>query len=198
MSPGATHQVNTTQEVRGSADEPVFVDGSGRRRRTLRRLGWVLGVACACYAVVLAVSLAGGNSTAPWLPITGQADKGPDKVTVESEPDEDEDAPAAPETPVDATPVANPAELPAVPGTDATDPVVPDADDDPASPRPTASADGETPEPDTSPSADASKSPTADAGGTGAEPPTTQEPPIDLPEPSESQVGEETETGEGE
>ncbi|WP_406419959.1 hypothetical protein OH809_26785 [Streptomyces sp. NBC_00873] len=54
------------------SDGPVFVDESGRRSKTFRRLGWVLAAVCACYAVTLAVALIGGNSTAPWLPLSGQ------------------------------------------------------------------------------------------------------------------------------
>ncbi|MFD4946953.1 hypothetical protein ACFWNT_31615 [Streptomyces sp. NPDC058409] len=58
-------------EPEGS-DGPVFVDESGRRSKTFRRLGWVLAAACACYAVTLAVAVLGGSSSAPWLPLSGQ------------------------------------------------------------------------------------------------------------------------------
>ncbi|MCM2575811.1 hypothetical protein [Streptomyces meridianus] len=51
---------------------PVFADNSGRRSRRLRTLGWFLGSACACYATVLGVSLAGGHADAPWLLIPGR------------------------------------------------------------------------------------------------------------------------------
>lgn len=51
---------------------PVFVDSSGRRGRKLRRLGWLLGSVCACFATVLGVSLAGGHADAPWLLIPGR------------------------------------------------------------------------------------------------------------------------------
>ncbi|MFB7216709.1 hypothetical protein [Streptomyces sp. NPDC056227] len=54
------------------SDGPVFVDESGRRSKTFRRLGWVLAAVCACYAVTLVVALLGGSSTAPWLPLSGQ------------------------------------------------------------------------------------------------------------------------------
>ncbi|MET8327217.1 hypothetical protein [Streptomyces sp. NPDC005181] len=54
------------------SDGPVFVDESGRRSKTFRRLGWVLAAVCACYAVTLVVALLGGNSSAPWLPLSGQ------------------------------------------------------------------------------------------------------------------------------
>ncbi|SCF96923.1 hypothetical protein [Streptomyces sp. Ncost-T10-10d] len=58
-------------EPEGS-DGPVFVDESGRRSKTFRRLGWILAAACACYAVTLAVAVLGGSSSAPWLPLSGQ------------------------------------------------------------------------------------------------------------------------------
>ncbi|MFJ6432705.1 hypothetical protein [Streptomyces sp. NPDC091416] len=54
------------------SDGPVFVDESGRRSKTLRRLGWVLAAIFVGYAVTLVVALLGGNSTAPFLPLSGQ------------------------------------------------------------------------------------------------------------------------------
>ncbi|MFB7334695.1 hypothetical protein ACFC00_24060 [Streptomyces adustus] len=59
------------------SDAPVFVDESGRRSRTFRRLGIAVGLACAAYAAVIVVTLLSGNSTAPWLPVPvpGKDDK---------------------------------------------------------------------------------------------------------------------------
>lgn len=57
------------------SDGPVFVDESGRRSKTLRRLGWVLAAICVGYAVTLVVALLGGNSTAPFLPLSGQEEQ---------------------------------------------------------------------------------------------------------------------------
>ncbi|TXS36135.1 hypothetical protein [Streptomyces sp. OR43] len=54
------------------SDGPVFVDESGRRSKSLRRLGWVLAAIFVGYAVTLVVALLGGNSTAPFLPLSGQ------------------------------------------------------------------------------------------------------------------------------
>lgn len=54
------------------SDGPVFVDESGRRSKTFRRLGWILAAVCAGYAVTLVVAVLGGNSSAPWLPLSGQ------------------------------------------------------------------------------------------------------------------------------
>ncbi|MFD8690276.1 hypothetical protein [Streptomyces sp. NPDC059651] len=57
------------------SDGPVFVDESGRRSKTLRRLGWVLAAICVGYAVTLVVALLGGNSMAPVLPLSGQEEQ---------------------------------------------------------------------------------------------------------------------------
>lgn len=82
------------QEV---SDGPVFVDESGRRSKKFRRLGWVVVIACACYAVTLAVALIGGNSTAPLLPGFGQSEKEQtDKVEIQPAPSGSESATTSP------------------------------------------------------------------------------------------------------
>lgn len=53
------------------SDGPVFVDESGRRGKSLRRLGWVLAALFLGYAVTLVVAVLGGNSSAPFLPLSG-------------------------------------------------------------------------------------------------------------------------------
>ncbi|GGP68184.1 hypothetical protein GCM10010278_52270 [Streptomyces melanogenes] len=70
----------------GDPDGPVFVDESGRRGKNLRRLGWVFGLACTCYAVMLVGSLMGGSSRAPWLGIPGPAAKEKKTETVQVTP----------------------------------------------------------------------------------------------------------------
>ncbi|MEU1532687.1 hypothetical protein [Streptomyces fagopyri] len=60
-----------------SSDGPVFVDESGRRSRRFRRLGILVGIACAVYAVVIVATLLSGSSNAPWLPVPGQEDDTP-------------------------------------------------------------------------------------------------------------------------
>lgn len=74
-----------------ASDVPVFVDESGRRSRTFRRIGIVVGIACGAYAVVIVAALLSGNAGAPWLPVPvpGQADEKPaaGKVDSTSEPD---------------------------------------------------------------------------------------------------------------
>ncbi|WP_210976301.1 hypothetical protein [Streptomyces sp. RM72] len=60
-----------------ASDGPVFVDASGRRSRLYRRLGILVGVACAVYAVVIASTLFSGNSDAPWKPVPGQEEGAP-------------------------------------------------------------------------------------------------------------------------
>ncbi|MET7342142.1 hypothetical protein [Streptomyces sp. col6] len=66
------------------SDGPVFVDESGRRGKTLRRLGWVLAAVFVCYAVTLVVAVMGGNSSAPFLPLTGQEQQVTDTTGNES------------------------------------------------------------------------------------------------------------------
>ncbi|ELP70223.1 hypothetical protein ACKI1I_34580 [Streptomyces turgidiscabies] len=61
----------------GAGDGPVFVDETGRRSRRYRRIGIVVGTACAVYAVVIVATLLSGNSDAPWLPVPGQQDEQP-------------------------------------------------------------------------------------------------------------------------
>lgn len=58
-----------------ASDGPVFVDESGRRSKTLRRLGWVLAAICVGYAVTLVIALLGGDSMAPVLPLSGQEEQ---------------------------------------------------------------------------------------------------------------------------
>lgn len=60
-----------------ASDAPVFVDESGRRGRTFRRIGITVGLACAAYAVVIVGTLLSGNAGAPWLPVPGQKDDEP-------------------------------------------------------------------------------------------------------------------------
>lgn len=59
------------------SDGPVFVDASGRRSRLYRRLGILVGIACAVYAVVIVSTLLSGNSDAPWMPVPGQQEGAP-------------------------------------------------------------------------------------------------------------------------
>ncbi|MFF1626094.1 hypothetical protein [Streptomyces sp. NPDC058272] len=75
------------------SDGPVFVDESGRRSRRFRRLGILVGIACAVYAVVIVATLLSGNSSAPWLPVPGQQDGRP-AGKVETSPLPSEPGPA--------------------------------------------------------------------------------------------------------
>jgi hypothetical protein len=87
------------------SDGPVFVDESGRRSKTLRRVGWILAAICVCYAVTLVVAVLGGNSSAPFLPLSGQeGHKKADEVQVPPAPGESAGALASP----GATPSSSP------------------------------------------------------------------------------------------
>lgn len=86
----------------GASDVPVFVDESGRRSRTFRRIGILVGTACGAYAVVIMAALLTGNAGAPWLPVPvpGQADDKPaaGNVDATSAPDGSESPrPGAPD-----------------------------------------------------------------------------------------------------
>ncbi|MGA5649051.1 hypothetical protein [Streptomyces seoulensis] len=75
-------------------DRPVFVDESGRRSRTFRRLGLLVAGLCAGYAVVIGVTLLSGSSDAPWLPVPQKEDRPASRV--DSSPVPSASAPAAP------------------------------------------------------------------------------------------------------
>ncbi|GAA3878230.1 hypothetical protein GCM10023084_33920 [Streptomyces lacrimifluminis] len=70
-------QAKEGQDADGVGDGPVFVDETGRRSRRYRRIGMVVGISCAVYAVVIVATLLSGNSNAPWLPVPGQKDEQP-------------------------------------------------------------------------------------------------------------------------
>ncbi|MFF7011577.1 hypothetical protein ACFY9Y_33625 [Streptomyces fimicarius] len=166
------------------SDGPVFVDESGRRGKTFRRLGWVLAAVCAAYAVTLVFAVLGGNSSAPWLPLSGPEEKAkaeqveelpePSADTVDDGLAEDapEPGPSASGAPASGAPAG------ATPS--ATSVVVPAGSAD----RPSASA-----------SADPSRPATGGGGGGGAtkpapttstaKPPVDPTPPTTEPEPSE-------------
>ena len=97
----------------GPGEEPVFVDSSGGRRRLLRKLGWVVGVASLAYAVVLGISLAGGDAGAPDVLIPGPDKKASDKVKVDPSPSKTTAPP--PEAVDDPTPTASPETTPTGP-----------------------------------------------------------------------------------
>ncbi|MDQ0796079.1 hypothetical protein [Streptomyces sp. B1I3] len=132
------------------ADGPVFVDESGRRSKTYRRLGWLLAGICAVYAVTLVVALLGGNSTAPWLPLNGQEQKKASDVEVRPVPTESASSeltgaePGASASGVAVIPSASAsASPPAAPGAHASasrSSAPPKADDASAEPAPETSA----------------------------------------------------------
>jgi hypothetical protein len=84
-----------------ASDVPVFVDESGRRSRTFRRIGIFVGIACGAYAVVIVVALLSGNAGAPWLPVPvpGQADDKPAAGEVGSSSAPDDSASSRPGAP---------------------------------------------------------------------------------------------------
>ncbi|MFJ4693048.1 hypothetical protein [Streptomyces sp. NPDC088766] len=92
-------------ESQDGAGKPVFVDESGRRSRRLRRVGTAVGIACSVYALVIVATLVSGNSSAPWLPLPGQAGDTPaEQVETSSGPS----ATASPSGSAGAAPSAGP------------------------------------------------------------------------------------------
>ncbi|CCK29702.1 hypothetical protein BN159_5323 [Streptomyces davaonensis JCM 4913] len=161
------------------SDGPVFVDESGRRSRRFRRLGIVVGIACAVYAVVIVATLLSGNSNAPWLPVQDPAQENP-AGKVDTPPLPAESAPSAGADGV--TPGASPSVSDGAtpsPGSSATAPDASTTAEEPgttADPEPTA-----TKKPTSKPGTD----PTTDPDPT--DPPTTPD-----PEPTATDTGEPT------
>lgn len=156
------------------SDGPVFVDESGRRGRTFRRLGIAIGIACAVYAVVIVVTLLSGSSDAPWLPVPGrQDDKPAGRLDISPAPSD----PARPAGTAGVTrgtpPAASDGTTPS-PGARAT---APGASADPSAPATSADP---TPKPTTSP--------TKPGTGLGNPSPSasTSPPPSGSPDPSPS------------
>jgi hypothetical protein len=175
------------------SDGPVFVDESGRRSRRYRRLGVIVGIACAVYAVVIVATLLSGNSSAPWLPVPGQQKDRP-AGKVETSP-----LPADPARPVSPGSVSGNASqvprgsTPRPPGTGAAShpsgsAKAPDGSADPKPPagtgRPRPSTGTKGPDPDPEPTVSASEppgpGPSAGSGGPSAGP-SSQPPPAEAP-----------------
>ncbi|WP_097913914.1 hypothetical protein [Streptomyces sp. b84] len=159
------------------SDGPVFVDESGRRSKTYRRIGWVLASVCVAYAVTLVLAVLGGNSSAPWLPLSGTEEK--------AKAEQAEEAPAPDDTaggPSGATPE---------PGPSASGPAAAEESDAPGGATPSATSvrvpAGSAGSPSASASADPSRSTgTGGAGGATKPDPTTStaRPPVDPTPPS--------------
>ena len=67
-----------------AASAPVFVDESGRRHRTVRVIGWVLGAVVTGYLALLGISLVGSPGLVPLsLPALGQLLPGPAAAELE-------------------------------------------------------------------------------------------------------------------
>ncbi len=161
------------------SDGPVFVDESGRRSRRFRRLGIVVGIACAVYAVVIVATLLSGNSNAPWLPVKDPKQENP-AGQVDTPPLPAESAPSAGAD--GASPGAGPS---------ASDGATPSPGD--SATAPDASTTAEDPGTTADPEPTATKKPTLKPGTV----PTTDPDPTDTaptpdPEPTETDAGEPT------
>ncbi|MGV9454947.1 hypothetical protein [Streptomyces sp. NPDC003635] len=160
------------------SDGPVFVDESGRRSRRYRRLGMVVALACAVYAVVIVATVLSGNSNAPWLPVQDPRQDTP-AGRVDTSPLPAESAPAGGAG--GATPGASPSVSDGVtpsPGADAT--------------APDASATTEEPGTGTDPEPTATKPTTPDLDPTPVDPDPTETGTTPDPDPTPTETGEPT------
>ncbi|WP_202121188.1 hypothetical protein [Streptomyces sp. BA2] len=86
----------SAESDQNAPDGPVFVDETGRRSRRYRRIGVIVGIACAVYAVIIVSTLLSGNSNAPWLPIDPKDEKPASKVDTPNRPADSLDPSASP------------------------------------------------------------------------------------------------------
>lgn len=110
-----TLRLTRPDAARGSTDPdatgPVFVDSTGRRGRTIRRVAYGLGALCAAYTVVLVLSFMGATPFAPktMLPVPGVPSGEPGTVGETTRPD----LPGTPTSP--RIPSASPTDVPGLP-----------------------------------------------------------------------------------
>ncbi|MFJ8791212.1 hypothetical protein [Streptomyces sp. NPDC102462] len=173
------HRVESARATggKGGSDRPVFVDESGRRSRRFRRLGILVGVACAVYAVVIVVTLLSGSSDAPWLPVPGEnVDRPAGKVDTSPLPAESVRPSGTGSATPESTPTASDGTTPG-PGTGA------------AQPGATTSSGslGTATDPQPTASRSTSGSGTGGSGGgsTAGPKPSTEPPPSASPDPSD-------------
>lgn len=152
-------------------DGPVFVDETGRRSRRYRRIGVLIGIACAVYAVIIVGTLLSGNSSAPWLPIDAKDEKPASKVDTPDRPADSLDPSASP----GATPSPGASESGATaPVTGGAGPADPTETDD-GTDKP-----GESPDPDPT---DGGGKPDPDPTDDGGDPDPTDDPTKPDPDP---------------
>ncbi len=177
----------------------MFVDESGRRSQKFRRLGWVLAIGCACYAIALVTALLGGNSSAPWLPGINQSDdKKSEKVEIQPAPSDSVSAVATPgatpgaPAPTDSTGALLPLQPSGSASSGATGgvPVVPGAGPSgSASPKPSTGGGAPVTGGQPSPSASPGGSDPDPVPETSPDPSPSATPPSDVPTPPQVQEG---------
>ncbi|WP_190080169.1 hypothetical protein [Streptomyces longisporoflavus] len=158
-------------------DGPVFVDESGRRSRRYRRIGVLVGIACAVYAMIIVGTLLSGNSSAPWLPLDAKDDKPAGRVDTPNRPDDPLDPSASPGTTPSPGASESGTTAPATGGKDSADPDAPD--DGRTEP-------GDKPDPDPTGDDKPDPDPTGGNSGGGGNPDPTDDPPKPDPDPEPS------------
>lgn len=170
-------------------DGPVFVDETGRRSRRYRRIGVIVGIACAVYAVIIVGTLFSGNSSAPWLPISPKDEKPASKVDTPNSPADSLDPSASPGSTPSPGASESGSTAPTTGGDDPADPSKPD--DGKVKPGATPGADptdgGGKPDPD--PTGGGNPDPTDDPPKPDPDPDPTDDPTTPSPDPSTENPG---------
>ncbi|MFE6159335.1 hypothetical protein ACFQ7F_10550 [Streptomyces sp. NPDC056486] len=149
-------------------DGPVFVDETGRRSRRYRRIGVLVGIACAVYAVIIVGTLLSGNSDAPWIPVDPKDEKPASKVDTPNRPADPLDPSASSGTTPSPGASESGTTAPATGGDGSADPS--ETDDDKAD-----AGDGK-PDPDPTGGGDPDPDPTDGGGSGGGDPDPTDDP----------------------
>ncbi|MFF1696732.1 hypothetical protein ACFVXC_24495 [Streptomyces sp. NPDC058257] len=150
-------------------DGPVFVDETGRRSRRYRRIGVLVGIACAVYAVIIVGTLLSGNSDAPWIPIDPKDEKPASKVDTPNRPADSLDPSASSGTTPSPGASKSGDTAPATGGDGSADP---SATDDGKR----GDAGGGKPDPDPTGGGKPDPGPTSGGGGGGGDPDPTVDP----------------------
>ncbi|MGW5736216.1 MULTISPECIES: hypothetical protein [Streptomyces] len=170
-------------------DGPVFVDETGRRVRRYRRIGVLVGIACAVYAMIIVGTLLSGNSSAPWLPIDAKDEKPASRVDSPDGPADSLDPSASTGTTPSPDASESGSTAPATGDEDSADPSEPDGGTTKPgkTPDPDPTDGGSKPDPD--PTGGGKPDPTDDPTKPDPDPDPTDDPTTPTPDPSTGDSG---------
>ncbi|MGW5861830.1 hypothetical protein ACWFRJ_06605 [Streptomyces sp. NPDC055239] len=185
-----------------ASDGPVFVDETGRRSRRYRRIGVLVGIACAVYAVIIVGTLLSGNSDAPWLPVDPKDEKPASKVDTPNRPADSLDPSASSGTTPSPGASESGTTAPATDGDGTADPSETDdgkGDEADGKPDPDPTGGGKPdPDPTSGGGGGGDPDPTVDPTKPGTEPDPTVDPTTPTPDPSTENPGDAGAGGGGE